>query len=397
MTATKSAVTPKRPSNFSLGALVSIPTMAMTLIAPAVPAVRLEFAVSYNEAQLIITAYLAAMAIGLLFVGMLSDRFGRRPVFIIGLGLFFGASLLGALATNSWILILSRIIQGTSGAALMTTGRVIANDIHDVKDAPRALATITAFQAIVPVISLAIGGLIVDQFGWRATMAVMSGVSGLVAVHSILRIQETNHNRLSDLRIHEFLNAFRLVLSSRNWQLYSICAGLQIGMFYSMNGYMSYHFARLGASLTEFGFFYATISFGYLLGNICTRHFNHKLSLAQWVLAGSWLTFVILFIITLSDHLTLLSPALLSFLLSMIGFSHGLLVANALIGSMQGMGSHSGSAGGIGSVCHMIFGALAGSLIIGLGGATEFWICMTINGIMAIGSIWAARKALSAG
>ena len=389
------AFAPKIPSNFSLGALVSVPTMAMTLIAPAVPAVRLEFNTSYNEAQLIITAYLAAMAAGLFFVGMLSDRFGRRPVFLIGLALFFSASLLGAFATNSVSLILSRIIQGASGAALMTTGRVIANDVHDVSHAPRALATITAFQAIVPVISLAIGGLIVDLYGWRATMGVMSLVSGAVGIQSLLRIPETNKNRLSHLRITEFMSAFKIVLSSRSWQLYSLCAGLQIGMFYSMNGYMSYHFARLGASLSEFGFFYATISFGYLLGNVFTRHFNDKLRLPQWVLAGSWLTFVMLVVITLCDQMSLLSPPLLSFLLSVIGFSHGLLIANALIGSLQDMGAHSGSAGGIGSVSHMVFGAVAGSLIIGLGGATEFWICMAVNGAMAIGSIWAARKALS--
>ena len=394
MTSGMRALSRKHPSNFTLGALVSVPTMAMTLIAPAVPAVRAEFSTSYNEAQLIITAYLGAMAAGLLFVGMLSDRYGRRPVFTSGLLLFFLASLLGYFAPDSLTLVIARSIQGLSGAALMTTGRVIANDIHDIKNAPRALATITAIQAIVPIISLAVGGLIVDLFGWRATMGVMTIVSGAVGVQSLIRISETNHNRLSHLSFQDFIKAFQTVLSSRKWQLYSICAGMQIGMFYSMNGYMSYHFTRLGSSLSEFGFYYATISFGYLIGNVVTRQFNTKVSLGQWVILGSWITLITIMIIWGFNEMSWLSPPVLSFLLCVVGFSHGLLIANALIGSLQGMGPHSGSAGGIGSVFHMVFGAIAGSLIIGLGGATDFWIGMVINAAMALCSIWAAKKAI---
>ena len=56
---------PRRALTYLLGSLVSLPTMSMTLIAPAVPAIRQEFHSSYNEAQLVITAFLGAMAIGL--------------------------------------------------------------------------------------------------------------------------------------------------------------------------------------------------------------------------------------------------------------------------------------------------------------------------------------------
>ena len=59
MASSSFVISSRRPSNLLLGAIVSLPTMAMTLIAPAVPALRQEFAISYNQAQLVITAFLS--------------------------------------------------------------------------------------------------------------------------------------------------------------------------------------------------------------------------------------------------------------------------------------------------------------------------------------------------
>lgn len=366
--------------------------MAMTLIAPAVLDIRDEFDISYNMAQLVITAFLASMSIGLMFVGLISDRFGRRPVFLSGLALYFFSSLAGYFAQQADIVILSRTIQGLSAAALMTTGRVIANDLYKASDASRALSSITAIQSIVPVIALAVGGVIVSHFGWRATFGIMAGFSFLVFCQSLLLIAESNKNPLKALPMSEVIYAFRSVFASKYWQFYSLCAGMQIGMFYSMNGYMPYHFTRLGASLAEFGLYYATISFGYLIGNIINRHFGNIMSLGQWIICGSWITLIVLAVIWLGDEASLLSPLLLSTLLSLIGFAHGLLVANAIISSLVGAGQHTGTASGIGNAAHMIFGALSGSIIISLGGATSFWICIAINMVMAVISLWASYR-----
>jgi len=169
---------------------------------------------------------------------------------------------------------------------------------------------------------------------------------------------------------------------------------MQICMFYSMNGYMPYHFARLGASVAEFGFLYAMISVGYFFGNLLNRFYGPRLSLGGWVLLGSWISLIVLAVIWALDASELLSPALLSFLLSLLGFSHGILIANAIIKSLQGSGQQKGSASGIGSAMHMTIGAISGSIIISLGGASIFWVCLGVNALMAASSIVAAQKAL---
>ena len=383
-----------RGLTYLLGSLVSLPIMAMTLIAPAIPEVRAEFGASYNEAQLLVTLFLASMAVGLLFVGLISDRLGRRPVFLIGGTLFFASSLIGYFAPSIIVLILARMAQGLSAAALVTTGRIIANDIFAGKDASRALSSVTAVQSIVPVLSLALGGVIVEQFGWRTCFSIMAVFSAIILVQSYAFIPETNQNKLTQLRLTALAEAFSTVLGSRLWQLYAFCAGLHIGMFYSMNGYMSYHFARLGASVTEFGFYYSTISLGYLIGNLVNRKLVAVLSLGQCVLIGCWITLITIAIIWAGDEAGLLTPLFLAGLLTTIGFAHGLIVANAIISSLSDMGRHTGSANGIGAALHMVIGGIAGSLIISLGGATNFWICMVANAMMSVLSIIAIKRAM---
>ena len=76
------------------------------------------------------------------------------------------------------------------------------------------------------------------------------------------------------------------------------------------------------------------------------------MSLGQWIICGSWITLIVLAIIWLGDEASLLSPLLLSALLSLIGFAHGLLVANAIISSLVGAGQHTGTASSIGNATH---------------------------------------------
>ena len=385
-----------RPAGLTylLGSLVSLPTMAMTLIAPAIPELRLEFGASYNEAQLLISLFLAAMAFGLLFVGFLSDRFGRRPIFLVGAALFFTSSLAGYFATSISVLIGARMAQGIGAAALMISGRIIASDVFSGKDASRALSAVTAVQSIAPIVALSLGGIIVELFGWRASFSVMALFSGVVLVQSYSFLQESNHNKLAQLRLSLLAEAFRTVLSSHAWQLYSLCAGLHIGMFYSMNGYMSYHFTRLGASVTEFGFYYSAISLGYLIGNLINRRVVSFWALGKCILFGSWIALFAIGLLWASDTLGILTPFYLSLLLICVGFAHGFIVANAIISSLADMGAHSGSANGIGAALHMLIGGLAGSLIISLGGATDFWICMLVNLIMGALSVLAVTRAM---
>ena len=383
----------RKPNVVMLALFVSCSVMGMTMITPAVPALRLDLGISYNSAQLTITIYLLAIGVGQLFFGSLSDRFGRRPIFLLGAILFCLSSIIGMLTSTIELLVMARAAQGLGAAALLTIGRVIVNDVFPAQKGRMVLSTITAMQAVIPVIALATGGFVVDLFGWRGNMAILMIASFLVLFQALFLMGETNNNKLPRLQLSDFTRAVMTVGTNPHWRYFTICAAVQVGIFQAMNGYMSYHFTRLGLSLSEFGLYYSVISFGYLIGNLVIRRAGHHYDGGFWVYWGSVLCVVLLMIMWALDALQLLTPLILSALLCLIGFSHGLLIANAIIASLTGTGAYAGTANGMGGASHVLLGGIAGSLIILAGGATSFAVCMTITILMALASLWAAGKA----
>ena len=385
----------RKPNAVMLALFVSCSVMGMTMITPAVPALRTDLGISYNSAQLTITIYLLAIGIGQLFFGSLSDRFGRRPIFLTGAFLFCASSVIGTMAPTIEILITARAVQGLGAAALLAIGRVIVNDVYPAEKGRIILSTITAMQAVVPVVALATGGFVVDLVGWRGNMMILVIASVLVLFQAFFLMGETNENKLPRLQISDFTKAIMIVGSNPYWRYFTICAAVQIAIFQAMNGYMSYHFTRLGLSLSEFGIYYSVISVGYLVGNLVIRRTGERYDGRLWVYWGSILCAVLLVIMWGLDSFNLLTPIRLSMLLSLIGFSHGLLIANAIIGSLQGTGAYAGTANGMGGASHVLLGGIAGSFIILVGGATSFTICMIITLAMALISVWASIKARS--
>ena len=383
----------RKPNAVMLALFVSCSVMGMTMVTPAVPALRDDLGVSYNSAQLTITIYLLSIGIGQLFFGSLSDRFGRRPIFLIGSLLFCTSSLIGAIASTIELLIIARALQGLGAAALLTIGRVIVNDVYPAEKGRIILSTITAMQAVVPVIALATGGFVVDKFGWRGNMTILLIASIFVLIQALFLMGETNQNKLSRLKINDFTYAVTKVAMNPHWRYFTICAAVQVAIFQAMNGYMSYHFTRLGLSLSEFGLYYSVISFGYLIGNLVIRRTGHRFDSGFWVYWGSVLCVLLLVIMWALDATNNLTALRLSGLLSLVGFSHGLLIANAIIASLKGTGAYAGTANGMGGASHVLLGGAAGSLIILAGGATSFSVCMFITLAMALTSLWAASKA----
>src|SRR3546814_16077921 len=80
--------------------------------------------------QLTLPLYLAGLGIAQLFMGPLSNRFGRRPVLLAGIGLFLAGSLAAALAQSITVLVAARVVQAIGGCAGMAVGRALIRDPH---------------------------------------------------------------------------------------------------------------------------------------------------------------------------------------------------------------------------------------------------------------------------
>ncbi len=118
------------------------------------------------RAQLTIGFYLLGYASGQLFYGPLSDRFGRRPMLLIGMTVYTLSGFLCALAPTIDTMIALRLLQGFGGAVGVVVTRAAARDYFDGRELAQTLSSITAVQAFGPLVAPVIGGVLATHFDW---------------------------------------------------------------------------------------------------------------------------------------------------------------------------------------------------------------------------------------
>ncbi|MFL5908831.1 MAG: MFS transporter [Solirubrobacterales bacterium] len=139
----------------------------ITVVNVALPDIQRELSTDLTGLQWVVDAYTLTLAAFTLMMGALADRFGRRRLFVIGVGLFTLASLLCGLATSATFLHLARGLQGIGGAAMFATSLALIAQEFQGRERGAAIAawgaTIGGAVAIGPLV----GGALTDGFGWE--------------------------------------------------------------------------------------------------------------------------------------------------------------------------------------------------------------------------------------
>ncbi|WP_224652033.1 MFS transporter [Pectobacterium versatile] len=134
----------------------------------ALPTLTAVFSAPFAQVQTVVIAYLAAMALSVVIAGRLGDRYGLKPVFITGLGLFAIASLLCAIAPQLWSLIGARALQGIGAAFLMTLGMALLRQTAGEKHVGRAMGIVGTVSALGTALGPSVGGFLLAIAGWRS-------------------------------------------------------------------------------------------------------------------------------------------------------------------------------------------------------------------------------------
>ena len=350
--------------------------VGMGLITPSITIIKADFNLTSDMVQLILTVYIIAAGIGQLIFGILSDRFGRRPILLTGSFLFVLSSIVSVFSPNILFLLIMRTVQGLGAAACMSMARVIVNDSFNKTEAAEKLSLITAIMVIFPLISLILGGFIAQTLGWVGTMYVFFIFGLIILTGSVYSISETKIEKLNNLNFLKITNSFLVVLKNTKFITFTLIGAIQTGIFFSSFGFMPYEFARLGVSPLEFGFWLSFTGIGYFLGNILNRNYASKFGIEALIILGccfSLLSYLTILVLNLNDFT---HPLYISIPIIIFGLGNGFTVANCIIGGVSSTGANSGTATGIAGALQMSSGGVIGSIIISFGGDKSFVLCL---------------------
>ena len=378
----------KNPSVIALSTASAVSVTGLAFISPVILLLKNSYQVSSNEVQLTITIYLMAICVSQIFWGPLSNVIGRRKVLIFGAALFSLGGILAALNVAFEIFILLRFLQGIGAAACLSMPRVMLTESYGPEEASGKMSTLLAFMAVFPILSAAFGGLIGEIYGWQMNFLTLFTFGFIVFSINYIYSPETIRNKSNHLNVRTTFLDFRCLFRQSNFLYFSGVSSIQAAFFFSMAGFMPYQFERLGASPTEYGFWFSLTSIGYIIGNILSNRYSIRLGLAQFAFLGCCWCFLSITLMFLSEVPLMSMPLTLAFACFMFGLGNGLILANVLVLALSSVErKRIGSASGLLGAMQMLSGAILGSLIVLLGGDQRFWLALTIMLALSMTSI----------
>jgi DHA1 family bicyclomycin/chloramphenicol resistance-like MFS transporter len=274
-----------------LVALTACGTLGMHVIIPALPATARALDLSISTVQLTITLYLVGLAIGQLIYGPLSDRFGRRPVLLVGMTVFTLASIATAFAPDPTIMIGARILQSLGGCSGLVLGRAAVRDGATPDRAAGQLALLTLTMSMVPAIAPAIGGFITAFIHWRASYVLLAAIGGLTLLWTLLVLPETNRERSTGPAMGMLGRGYARLLRSRVFMSFALGGAFSTTSFYGFMAAAPFIFEdRLHQRPQDVGLYYLILMLGVAFGSFLANRLSRRVTLRVGLTLSNALT-----------------------------------------------------------------------------------------------------------
>lgn len=377
-----------------LGLVSGLSTFGMSSLVPGLPVMASALQADYGSIQFVLTAYLLALGLAQPVQGLLCDRFGRRPVVLAGFIAFAVASVAAMFAPSLPLLIVARFVQALGASVGTVVARAMVRDTHEPERAAVALSFITAVMGISPILSPIFGGIVVEQFGWRALFAMHAVVAAGLIAWMAASLQETRVARPLAQHADSIVRQAVLLLRDRCFLGHTMIYGCATGLIYAFITVGADLFEReFGIGPARFGLLWALLAAAFAAGAWFAGTGARRLGSRRVLHAGVVLTLVgaAIFAGAASLRDAQLSAYMLALIVLVAG--NGIVAPLSLAGAVSEHPELAGLASGLSSSLAMLttvaFAAVSGALYTG--SAAPVALLMIVG---ALGTAFAAWTAL---
>ena len=354
-----------------VAAMMAVNALAIDGMLPALPVIGAALHIATgNERQWIVTAYMLGFGVSQLAYGTLADRFGRRPVLLISLGLYALFSLLAALSTSFEMLLAARVLQGIGSAGSRVLAVSIVRDCYSGRRMARVMSLSFIVFLGVPILAPSFGQLVMLFAPWRFIFVGFASFAVAIIAWIWFKLPETMHPEdRTPISVGGIAKSLKIILTNRISIGYTIAMMVLLGgLFGFINSAQQvffdvFHaqklftilFAMIALSIAA-----ASLTNARLVGRFGTRILSHTALTAYTTCA------IIHALVAHGGHESL---AVFAPFLSVQFFCFGLVVSNFGAMAMDPLGHIAGTAASVQGFLTTIGGALCG-----------FWIGQHFDG-----------------
>ncbi|MFK7854516.1 MAG: multidrug effflux MFS transporter [Granulosicoccus sp.] len=375
----------------------AIGPMTLNGVLPATTAIMLELNTPYEMAQLVLTIFLLASLISQLVLGPAADRFGRRPIMLLGLCVFVVGSLVCAAAMSIEWLLFGRFIQGVGGAVCVFLPRTIVRDVFSRDRAASVIGYMTTAMMVAPLFGPAVGGWVTDLYSWRYMYAGLAALSSLLILFAWLHQVETLASKqvgaTAEPRGESMMSSSMILLRNPR---FLACACMQagaVGVYYAFLAGAPYvAMESRGLSASSYGIWFAMVATGYLSGNLIAGKFSERYGVERMILWG-FVPFAIgvslFWILSPFSH-----PISLFLPMQLVAFSNGVSLPSMISVAMSIQPKLAASASGLAGSMQTAFGVILTFMVGYLLPFGDSWlfVLLSISACLSVWGLWLTRQ-----
>ncbi len=272
-----------------LGALIAAAPFAMDIYLASMPSMTRALDATPAQVQLTLSVYMYGWGVAQLFVGPLSDRYGRRPALLGGLAVFVVASVACALSRDVVTLVGARLVQAVSMASIAVVPRAVVRDLYSGDRAAHVLSLMGVVLGFAPVVAPILGSHMHAWFGWQSNFALVALYGALLWYVVYASLPETLARRDARAMVPRVVLAnYGRLLRSRAYVGYMLVAAFGFsGLFAFLAGSAFVFVSVMGASEQAFGLLFGAVMLGNITGSTIGSRLVPRIGIRRIVRAGS--------------------------------------------------------------------------------------------------------------